>query len=47
MNTKLMNTGLGLILVMLVVSACGVIPVPGSRTIISENRTSVDLIACR
>ena len=38
MNTKLMNTSLGLILVMLVVSACGVIPVPGSRTIISENR---------
>ena len=38
MNTKFMKPGLVLILAMLVVSACGVIPVLGSRTIISENR---------
>jgi Protein of unknown function (DUF2807). len=38
MNTKLMKASLVSILAMLLVSACGVIPMLGSRNIISENR---------
>ena len=38
MNTKSMKASLVLILAILLVSACGVIPMLGSRNIISENR---------
>jgi hypothetical protein len=39
MNTKVLKTTLGLTIVMLLVSACGMIPTLGSRNLISETRT--------
>jgi hypothetical protein len=39
MNTKLIKATIGITLVMLLVSACGVIPTFGSRNLISEDRT--------
>ena len=38
MNTKLLKASLGLTMVMLLVSACGIIPTLGSRNLISESR---------
>lgn len=38
MNTKLLKASLGLTIVMLLVSACGIIPTLGSRNLISETR---------
>jgi Putative auto-transporter adhesin, head GIN domain len=38
MNTKLLKAVLGLTIVMLLVSACGMIPTVGSRNLISETR---------
>ena len=38
MNTKFMKTSLGLTIVLLLVSACGIIPTFGSRNLISEAR---------
>jgi hypothetical protein len=39
MNTKVLKASLGLTIVMLLVSACGMIPTLGSRNLISETRT--------
>jgi flagellar basal body-associated protein FliL len=38
MNTKLMKISLGLTIILLLVSACGIIPTFGSRNLISESR---------
>jgi hypothetical protein len=39
MNTKILKAPLGLTIVMLLVSACGILPTLGSRTLISETRS--------
>jgi hypothetical protein len=39
MNTKLLKATIGLTIVMMVASACGLMPVFGSRNLISETRT--------
>jgi hypothetical protein len=39
MNTKLLKATIGITIVMLLVSACGLLPVPGSRNIITETRS--------
>jgi len=38
MNTKLLKASLGLTIVMLLISACGIVPTFGSRNLISETR---------